>query len=446
MNSDIGYQVSASPAMQEILEEIAISNGSLASSEEASKFHEISGGITAPKGFTAAGVYCGIRKMKKDIALIRSEVPANVAAVFTLNKTIAAPVIVDKLLLKTPSPSRERGQGVRCSAIVVNSGNANACTGERGMNDAWTMVRTTAESLGIPENEVLISSTGVIGQYLPIENVVAGIKQLPAQLTANGSNDAALAIMTTDTYAKEVAVEFEIGGEKIRIGGIAKGSGMIAPNMATMLAFLTTDANIPQPLLQSTFAKLIDRSFNRITVDGDMSTNDMAALLANGKSNVAPLEAGTKGFALFTEALEFVLVKLAKMIARDGEGATKLVEIIVNGARTEREALTAARSVANSNLVKTAIHGADANWGRILAAVGYSGIDFDPMNVELYFGDLPILEKNYGIVIDEAKAKEIFSKENITITINLNQGKESANFWTCDLSKEYVHINASYRS
>jgi glutamate N-acetyltransferase / amino-acid N-acetyltransferase len=308
------------------------------------------------------------------------------------------------------------------------------------------MVRTTAESLGIPENEVMISSTGVIGQYLPIENVVAGIKQLPAQLTTNGSSDAAVAIMTTDTCAKEVAVEFEIGDAKIRIGGIAKGSGMIAPNMATMLAFLTTDANVPQPLLQSTFAKLIDRSFNRISVDGDMSTNDMAALLANGTSNAAPLEAGTNRFALFSEALEFVLVKLAKMIARDGEGATKLVEIVVNGARTEQEALTAARSVANSNLVKTAIHGADANWGRILAAVGYSGIDFDPMNVELYFGGLPILKKNYGIVIDEAKAKEIFSKENITITINLNQGKESANFWTCDLTKEYVHINASYRS
>jgi glutamate N-acetyltransferase / amino-acid N-acetyltransferase len=401
-------------------------------------FVEIPGGITAAKGYTAAGVYCGIRKVKKDIALIRSEVPANIAAVFTLNKTIAAPVIVDKLLL-------ERGEK-KCSAIVVNSGNANACTGERGMDDAWTMVRTTAESLGIPENEVMISSTGVIGQYLPIENVVAGIKQLPAQLTTNGSSDAAVAIMTTDTCAKEVAVEFEIGDAKIRIGGIAKGSGMIAPNMATMLAFLTTDANVPQPLLQSTFAKLIDRSFNRISVDGDMSTNDMAALLANGTSNAAPLEAGTNRFALFSEALEFVLVKLAKMIARDGEGATKLVEIVVNGARTEQEALTAARSVANSNLVKTAIHGADANWGRILAAVGYSGIDFDPMNVELYFGGLPILKKNYGIVIDEAKAKEIFSKENITITINLNQGKESANFWTCDLTKEYVHINASYRS
>ena len=404
----------------------------------AKPFHEIPGGITAPKGYKAAGLYCGIRKVKKDIALITSEVPADVAAVFTLNKTLAAPVIVDKLLLKRSAK--------KCSAIVVNSGNANACTGERGLNDAWTMVRTAAEVLGIPEEEVLISSTGVIGQYLPMENIIEGIKQLPLQLKSDGSSDAAVAIMTTDTYAKEVAVEFKAHGAKVRIGGIAKGSGMIAPNMATMLAFLTTDASISQPLLQKVFAHLIDRSFNRISVDGDMSTNDMATLLANGLASSTPLEEGTKEFSVFTQALEYVLVKLAKMIARDGEGATKLVEIIVKGAQTEQEALMAARAVANSNLVKTAIHGGDANWGRILAAVGYSGIDFDPLNVQLSFNDLPILEKNYGIVIDEVKAREIFLGENIAITIDLNQGTESASFWTCDLSKEYVHINASYRS
>ncbi len=401
-------------------------------------FHEIAGGITAPKGFTAAGLYCGIRKVKKDIALIKSDVPANVAAVFTLNKTLAAPVIVDKELL-------QKGNGT-CTAIVVNSGNANACTGEQGMKDAWTMVKETAQALNIPETEVIISSTGVIGQYLPMENVVSGIRQLPSQVSSDGSNDAAQAIMTTDTYSKELAVEFEIGGKPVRIGGIAKGSGMIAPNMATMLAFLTTDATIDRPLLQKTFAKLIDESFNRISVDGDMSTNDMATLQANGLAGAPKIEEGTKEFTVFSQALEYVLVKLAKMIARDGEGATKLVEIVVRGAKTEQEAVQAARSVANSNLVKTAIHGADANWGRILAAVGYSGIDFDPEKVTLFFNELPILEQNYGIVIDEAKAKEVFLKENITITINLNQGSESAKFWTCDLSKEYVHINASYRS
>jgi glutamate N-acetyltransferase/amino-acid N-acetyltransferase len=402
-------------------------------------FQEISGGITAPIGFKAAGMYCGIRKVKKDIALIKSDVPADVATVFTLNKTLAAPVIVDKILL-----SRGGGKG---SAVIVNSGNANACTGERGMNDVWMMVRRTASVLGIPEEEVLVSSTGVIGQYMPMENVVAGIDALPALLSTNGSMDAAEAIMTTDTYAKEIAVEFSTSSAHIiRIGGIAKGSGMIAPNMATMLAFLTTDASIAQPLLQKTFARLIDRSFNRITVDGDMSTNDMAVLLANGQSDAPGLLAGTKEFGLFEQALEHVLVCLAKMIARDGEGATKLVEIVVKGAKSEAEALQAARSVANSNLVKTAIHGEDANWGRIMAAVGYSGIDFEPENVELWFNEVPVLEKNYGIVMDDAKAKAAFAMENITITINLNQGSESACFWTCDLSKEYVHINASYRS
>ncbi len=399
-------------------------------------FEEVDGGVTAPLGFSAAGLYCGIRKVKKDIALIKSEVPADVAAVFTLNKTVAAPLIVDKALLA-------RG-GKKCSAIVVNSGNANACTGERGMQDAWAMAAATATALSIPLEEVLISSTGVIGQYMPMENVLQGIAQLPAQLKECGSNDAAVAIMTTDTYSKEVAVEFEVNGKPICIGGIAKGSGMIAPNMATMLAFITTDASVPQPLLQTLFGRLIDRSFNRITVDGDTSTNDMALMLANGMSGVAIVQGAE--FDLFESALEHVLVRLAKMIARDGEGATKLVEIVVRGARTEKEAVKAAQSVANSNLVKTAIHGADANWGRILAAVGYSGIDFDPANVELFFGDLPVLGKNYDIVIDEVRAKKIFSQENITITIDLNQGESEANFWTCDLSKEYVHINASYRS
>ncbi len=408
-------------------------------------FAEIAGGVTAAHGFMAAGIYCGIRKVKKDIALITSEVPAEVAAVFTLNKVLAAPVVVDKILLE---------RAAACSAIVVNSGNANACTGERGMMDAWQMIRETADALNIPEDEVLVASTGVIGQYLPMENVAKGIRELPANLSTSGSLDAAQAIMTTDTYSKEAAVEIPIekpllkegaGDGFVRIGGIAKGSGMIQPNMATMLAFLTTDAKISQPLLQKIFARLIDRSFNRISVDGDTSTNDMAVVLANGRSGIE-IAAGTKVFEAFEQAMEHVLVRLAKMIARDGEGATKLVEIIINGARSESEALKAARAVANSNLVKTAIHGADANWGRILSAVGYSGIEFDPANVSLSFGELPILKPHYEIVIDELEAKEIFSQENITITIDLHQGTESANFWTCDLSKDYVHINASYRT
>lgn len=400
-------------------------------------FIEIDGGVTAPSGFQAAGLYCGIRKVKKDIAMIKSDVPAAVAAVFTQNKVVAAPVTVDKMLLA--------GGNGTCTAIVVNSGNANACTGEQGMRDAWAMVEATADALGIPNEQVLISSTGVIGQFLPIDKVRHGIVQLPTFLAADGSNDAAQAIMTTDTFSKEVAVEFEAHGKIVRIGGIAKGSGMIQPNMATMLAFVTTDAAIAQPLLQKSFSRMIDKSFNRISVDGDTSTNDMAAILANGASGVT-LEAATPEFAEFELALEHVVVKLAKMIARDGEGATKLVEIVVKGAKSEQEAVLAARAVANSNLVKTAIHGEDANWGRIISAVGYSGIEFDPANVSLSFGEVPVLLPNYTIVLDEARAKETLSKENITITIDLSQGTQEATFWTCDLTKDYIHINASYRS
>jgi glutamate N-acetyltransferase/amino-acid N-acetyltransferase len=397
----------------------------------------VDGGVCAPRGFLAGGLYCGIRKVKKDIAIIRSEVPATVAGVFTLNKTQAACVVIDKLQLKNST---------KCSAIVVNSGNANACTGERGLNDAWAMVDETARALKLPREQVMCSSTGVIGQYMPMEKITAGIRELAPKLSRSGNKATAEAIMTTDTFAKEVAVSFTLGNRSVSIGGVAKGSGMIAPNMATMLGFVTTDAAIDQPTLQTALTAANDRSFNRITVDGDMSTNDMLLLLANGCAENSPIKLHTEEYKLFYSALEYVLVKLARMIARDGEGATKLVEILVTGAVTEREAAQAARAVANSNLVKTAIHGADANWGRILAAVGYSGIDFNPDNVEVSFNDLPILKRNYEIVLDEMKAKSILEQKEITVQINLNQGNESARFWTCDLTKDYVHINASYRS
>jgi glutamate N-acetyltransferase/amino-acid N-acetyltransferase len=399
--------------------------------------NECAGGVTAPQGFRAAGMYCGIRKVKKDIAMIVSDTPATVAGVFTLNKTQAAPILVDKIQLKRSS---------LCSAIVVNSGNANACTGERGLNDAWQMVRTTAEVLGIPEEHVMVSSTGVIGQYMPMDKVVPAIGELAKMLSRSGNRDAAEAIMTTDTYPKEAAVQFTLGASTVTIGGVAKGSGMIAPNMATMLAFITTDVAISQPLLMKALQSATNRSFNRITVDGDMSTNDQVLVLANGLANHAPFGENSEEYQLFSAALEYVLIKLAKMIARDGEGATKLIEIQVKGARSEEEAAQAARAVANSNLVKTAIHGADANWGRILAAVGYSGIDFNPDIVEISFNDLPILKKNYEIVLDEEKAKDILGQEHVVVAIDLNQGNQFARFWTCDLTKEYVHINASYRS
>jgi glutamate N-acetyltransferase/amino-acid N-acetyltransferase len=399
---------------------------------------EVKGGITAPLGFKAAGVYCGIRKEKKDLALITSDVPASVAAVFTLNKTVAAPVLVDKILLK-------RGNR-ECTAIIANSGNANACTGERGLNDAWKMVESVSDALSIPQEQVLVASTGVIGQYLPIEKLEAGIAEIAGQLTVNGNEDAAKAIMTTDTFSKEVAVRFKLFGKNVTIGSMAKGSGMIAPNMATMLAFLTTDAQISSALLQKTFGKLVEVSFNRVSVDGDMSTNDMAVILANGKSGAQEIIENTPEYSLFASALEFVLVKLAKLIARDGEGATKLIEVIVQGAESDQNAVAAARSVANSNLVKTAIHGEDANWGRILAALGYAGIPLDPDQIELWINELPILGKNYEIKIDEDAAKLELKKDTITILIDLNQGDGQATFWTCDLTKEYIHINASYRS
>ena len=399
--------------------------------------NECQGGVTAPLGFAAAGIYCGIRKVKKDIAMIVSELPATVAGVFTLNKTQAAPVSVDKIQL---------GRSSICSGIVVNSGNANACTGERGLNDAWEMVKSTARVLNVPEKQIMVSSTGVIGQYMPMEKILPAIGELAKTLSRTGSKDAAEAIMTTDTFSKEVAVQFTLGASVVTVGGIAKGSGMIAPNMATMLAFVTTDIAIPQNLLMKALKSANNRSFNRITVDGDMSTNDKVLILANGMAKNKPFAENSEEYLLFAAALEYVLIKLAKMIAKDGEGATKLIEIMVKGARSEDEAAQAARAVANSNLVKTAMHGADANWGRILAAVGYSGIDFNPDDVEISFGDLPILRKNYEIVLDEEKAKEILMRDSINIVVNLHQGDQFARFWTCDLTKEYVHINASYRS
>jgi glutamate N-acetyltransferase/amino-acid N-acetyltransferase len=398
---------------------------------------ECAGGVTAAQGFTAGGVYCGIRKTKKDIAIVQSATPAVVAGVFTLNKVVAAPLLVDKIQLRKSNV---------CSAVVVNSGNANACTGEQGMKDAWTMVNTAADALHLPREQVLVSSTGVIGQYLPMENVLNGIRDLSTTLTVQGNTDAAEAIMTTDIFPKECALRLSFGSSVITIGGMAKGSGMIAPNMATMLAFVTTDAVIAPSALQSALRIANNHSFNRITVDGDMSTNDMLLVLANGFAKNEEIKENTPAFRQFLAALEYVLIKLAKMIARDGEGATKFIEIIVRGARTEDEATQAARAVANSNLVKTALHGADANWGRILCAVGYSGIEFDPAKVSIGFNDLPVLKTNYEIVLDEEKAKATLSQDTISVSIDLNQGSAEARFWTCDLTKEYIHINASYRS
>lgn len=396
------------------------------------------GGVTAARGFRAAGVHCGVKKAKKDLCLLVSDRPAAGAAVLTTNRVQAAPILVVREQLASSPVTR---------AIVVNSGNANACTGDRGTRDAWTMAETAARELGIAREQVLVSSTGVIGQFLPMEAITAGIGEAARALSPEGGADAAEAILTTDTFSKQCAVSYEAGGVTITLGGMAKGSGMIAPNMATMLAFVTTDAAVDAGVLRTALRRAADRSFNRISVDGDTSTNDMVVVLANGASGAAGIRSeNDPAYAPLYGALEHVLIALSKMIVVDGEGATKFVEVRVTGARSEGEAVQAARAVANSNLVKTAIHGEDANWGRILAAVGYSGIDFDPALVEIHFDDVPILRKNYDIDFSEEDARRVLSKKEIRVTVDLHQGNASAFFWTCDLSKEYVAINANYRT
>ncbi|MFN3427688.1 MAG: bifunctional glutamate N-acetyltransferase/amino-acid acetyltransferase ArgJ [Candidatus Thermochlorobacter sp.] len=401
---------------------------------------DIEGGICAPKGFKAAGVEARIRKPKKDIALIASDIPAAVAAVFTTNKAAAAPIAVCKAQLQ---------KSRTCSAIVVNSGNANACTGERGLADAWQMVHETASALSLPAESVLVASTGVIGQYLPMERIAEGIRCAAAQLaqSAKASRHAAEAIMTTDTFPKELAIELKLGEKKVHIGAIAKGSGMIAPQMATMLAFITTDAAISPKLLQCALSEANAYSFNRISVDGDCSTNDAVLLLANALAENPRIErADSNDYRTFANALQVVMTRLAKMIVKDGEGATKLIEIHISGARSESEAEQAARSIANSLLVKTALHGADANWGRIMAAIGYSGIAFEPEKVEISFDDAAVLKPNFQIELDEAKAKAVLSKPEVVLHVHLHQGESEVRFWTCDLSAKYVEINGSYRS
>jgi glutamate N-acetyltransferase/amino-acid N-acetyltransferase len=356
---------------------------------------------------------------------------------FTTNSVVAAPVVVGRAQVERSTTMR---------ALVINSGNANACTGERGLEDAWTMVRDTAAALRIDEGEVLVASTGVIGQYLPMDNIRRGIKQA-AELLGEDGTAAAEAIRTTDTFAKESAVRCSVGGVRVTVGGMAKGSGMIAPNMATMLAFVTTDALVTPEVLRAATRQAVDRSFHRISVDGDTSTNDMVAVLANGQAGNPVIDSvGGPGYAAFYQALEHVLVTLSKMIVMDGEGATKFVEIRVTGAPGEAEAAQVARTVANSSLVKTALNGEDANWGRILAAMGRSGITFDPALVEIDFGDVPILRRDYRIDFSEELAKEVLARREIVITIRMNCGEASAFFWTCDLSKEYVAINANYRT
>jgi len=402
-----------------------------------STIRDISGGIAAVKGVRAAGVHCGIKKIALDLALIVSDRPAAVAGVTTTNRSKAAPVVLCEQQLKVG----------RLSAIVANSGNANACTGRQGERDAVQMRDRLAGLLGRPSDEVYVASTGVIGKRLPIAKVLSGIRDGIGHLSSDGGEATARAIMTTDTRPKEAAVNFELDGKRVVIGGIAKGSGMIAPHLATMLCFVGTDAKISVPLLRRVLRRTVANSFNAITVDGCMSTNDTVLLFANGMSDAPSLKTGTPNLEVFEEALLRVLSRLARMIVQDGEGATKLVRIEVTGARTSRDAAIAAKAIANSPLVKTAFFGEDCNWGRIVSAIGASEIRFDPDRVEISVDRIPVVRKGLGLgPAAERRAASRMRRPEFEVTIDLHGGAEGAAVLTTDLSEAYVRINAGYRS
>ena len=405
---------------------------------------EIEKGICAPKGFFAGGIRCGIKEssQKKDLALIYSHQFCSAAAMFTMNKVKAASVQV----------TQENISDGKLRAVIANSGNANACTGQDGLSAAKRMAQITADAFLINPSEVAVASTGVIGVPLPIDVIEKNIDALKASLRDDGQGhaDALEAIMTTDTRKKEIAVEIEIGGKTVRIGAMAKGSGMIHPNMATMLAFITTDAAVIPSALDLSLRRAVKRSFNRLTVDGDTSTNDMVLVMANGEAGNTHLTPESEGYETFRDALEYVCVSLTRMMARDGEGATKLVTVTVTGAKYEETAETLAKSVASSSLVKTACFGADANWGRVLCAMGYAGVDFSPEKTDVSFksavGEIQVCKNGGPVSFSEEKAKKILSEEEIEILVGLQDGNAKASVWGCDLTYDYVKINGDYRS
>ena len=400
----------------------------------------IGGGVCAARGFLANGIHCGIRKnkLKRDLSLIYSTAPASAAAVYTTNLVKGAPLIVTK----------ENLSNGRAQAIICNSGNANTCNSD-GVEVARLMCGLCGEGLGISGEDVVVASTGVIGQPLDIEPIKNGLPELIAGLGDN-SSAAAEGIMTTDTEQKEIAVSFEIDGVECRLGGIAKGSGMIHPDMATMLAFLTTDCAISSELLKKALSTDIRSSFNMVSVDGDTSTNDMVAILANGEAENKMIASEGEAFSEFMRALNTVTVYLCRRIAGDGEGATKLIECRVSGAQTEETAKTVAKAVICSSLTKAAMFGADANWGRVLCAIGYSKADVDVSRVDLSFesraGSVPVCKNGSGIEFSEELAKKILLEKEIVIDIDLNMGDKTATAWGCDLTYDYVKINGDYRT
>ncbi|BCZ44964.1 arginine biosynthesis bifunctional protein ArgJ [Clostridium gelidum] len=402
----------------------------------------IGGGVTAPNGFLASGIYCGLKKsnLQKDLALIYSEVPAAAAGMYTKNKVKGAPIYITK----------EHLTNKKAQAIIINSGNANTCNGDDGLHKAEKMTSLQAKELKLKADDVLVASTGVIGVPLNIDAIKDGIPLLTEKLSKDGSNDASLAIMTTDTFQKQLALEFFIGDKKVTIGSMAKGSGMIEPNMGTMLSFITTDLSISPKLLTDALKSSVTVTYNRVSVDGDTSTNDMILILANGLAENPTITEKDENYDAFLKVLTELNTIMAKNIAKDGEGATKLLECQIIGAKSEEDAVVLGKSVINSSLVKTAMFGSDANWGRILCALGYTKIDFDPEKVDVSFespaGTINVCEAGSSLPFDEDMAKKVLSENEIIIKVNLFLGDYSAYVWGCDLSYEYVKINGDYRS
>lgn len=411
--------------------------------QTAQNFTYIDGGVCAAKGFSANGLNCGLNpdKKKNDLALIYSETECDAAAVYTLNKVKGAPVLVTKKNLEAT--------GGKAKAVIANSKNANTCNAD-GEEKADKMCALTADALGIRQEEVIVASTGVIGQILPIEPIEAHIKELAEGLSKENHGKAANAIMTTDTIQKEVAVEFELSGKRVRIGGMAKGSGMIHPNMATTLNFVTTDAAIDKELVQKALSKIVKITYNCLSVDGDTSTNDMVCILANGLSGNDKITEENEDYDVFCQGLYQVLMSMTRMLAKDGEGATKLLECSCKGAPDLDTAIIVAKSVIRSPLFKCAMFGEDANWGRVLCAIGYAEAEFDIDKVEVRLssqkGSIHVCENGSGVAFSEEEAAVVLSADEILIQIDLHQGEAEAKAWGCDLTYDYVKINGDYRS
>lgn len=394
-------------------------------------------GVTYPQGFTAAGVRAGIKKSGNlDVAVIYTEKEAAVAGVFTKNQVAAAPIRVSKIVVNTGT----------AHAIVANAGCANACTGEQGLRDAEKMAEITANELHCRQDDVIVASTGVIGVNINMAKMETGIKDAVKNLSREGSINAGNAIITTDTYSKSCATEVEIGGKQIRFGAIAKGSGMIQPDMATMLCFITTDAAIDQKLLQEALSEITEVTFNMISIDGDMSTNDMVTVLANGAAGNEKITAKNADYEKFYSTLENICRELSKKIAADGEGATKFLTINVNGAESFADAKKIGMSVAKSPLVKTAFFGEDPNWGRVICAVGYSGVKINPSSTVVKFGNIPVYAHGVGADYDESALKKVMAAHDVIIDIELGLGEVDATVWSCDFSYEYVKINGEYHT